>query len=494
MNLATARYTRRGKEAGLRKVAGASNSNLTVQFLCESFAITFSSFVIAIFLSYLIIPLFIFLTGIPLELKALYNINSLLIFASLIIIISIISGSYPALMLSSVNPVASLRNDFRLGKAISVRGLRKGLVIFQFFVSIVLISCTLIIQSQMALIRNKNLGLTTDQVVVIPIYQAGVQAKYELFKKEILTYPYILNSSAAAYSPGNQGYNQNAWWEGVQENDYSNRMSWLPVDPDFINTLKIELVRGENLPEHISAGAPRAYILNESAVKMLGWDDPLGKKFEISGIGKGYVTGIVKNFNYKSLHNNVEPVALTFYPDIFDNLMVKISTENIPATIDFLKKTWGNYFPGTLFEYSFLNDDFQKLYAKETLTLKMITLVSILSLFISCIGLFGLVLFTTDRRIKEIGLRKVAGSTSGGIILMLNFEFIRWILISFIIACPIIIYFMKKWLESFAYRINLSWWIFASAGIISILISLLTVSWHTWYIATRNPAECLKHE
>ena len=272
----------------------------------------------------------------------------------------------------------------------------------------------------MAFISNKNLGLTPDQVVVVPIYQAEVKPKCDLLKKEILTSPYILNASLVAYYPGNEYYNQNAWWEGVQENDHSNRMSWLPVDKDFINTLKIELIRGENLPDYVSNSGSRAYILNESAVKMLGWKEPLGKQFEILDIGRGYVTGIVRDFNYKSLHSDVEPLALTVYPDIFDNLMIKISTENIPGTIDFIKDTWKKLFPGTSFEYSFLNDDFQKLYEKETLTLKMITYVSILSLFISCIGLFGLALFTTDRRIKEIGLRKVAGSTSGGIILMLK--------------------------------------------------------------------------
>jgi putative ABC transport system permease protein len=494
MNLATARYTRRGKEAGLRKVAGATNSNLAGQFLLESFAITFTAFIIAIYLSYLLFPFCISLTGIPLEIKSLFSFNSFVKFIILIIMISLISGSYPAFILSSVNPVSALRHDFKLGNAVSVKGLRRALVIFQFFVSIVLIACTLIIQYQMAFIRNKNLGLTPDQVVVVPIYQADVKSKHDLLKKEILTSPYILNASYVAYYPGNEYYQQNAWWEGIQEGDHSNMMSWLPVDPDFINTLKIELLRGENLPDHVPNNGPRPYLLNESAVKMTGWAEPLGKQFEICDIGKGFVAGIVRDFNYKSLHSGVEPVALTFYPDVFDNLMIKISAVNVPGTIDFLNKSWEKLFPQTPFEFSFLNDDFQKLYEKETMTLKMITAVSILSLFISCIGLFGLVLFTTDQRIKEIGLRKVAGSTSGGIIVMLNLQFIRWILISFFISCPIIIYFMQKWLESFAYRINLSWWIFASAVGISILISLMTVSWHTLYIASRNPVECLKHE
>jgi putative ABC transport system permease protein len=347
----------------------------------------------------------------------------------------------------------------------------------------------------MAFIRNKNLGLIPDQVMVIPIYQAEVKPKYELFKKEILTYPNILNASAVSYFPGIRGYNQNAWWEGLQANDNSNMMNWIPADQDFLKTLKIELVKGENFPERISSDGQNPYVLNESAAKKIGWDNPLGKQFEIIGIKrKGKVVGIVKDFNFESLHNEIEPAAIVFYPDLFDNLMIKISTENIPGTLDFIREKWKSLFLQTPFEYSFLSDDFQKLYEKEAITLKIVTYVSIIALFISCIGLFGLVLFTIDRRTKEIGLRKVAGSTSSGILIMLNVEFIKWIVASFIISCPIIIYLMHRWLENFAYRVSLKWWMFACAGLITIIISLITISWHALSIAMKNPAECLKHE
>ena len=494
MNMATARYTRRGKEAGLRKVSGATNSNLAGQFLCESLSITLVAFIIAVLLSYLLMPLIMSITGIPLDSVSIWSVSFFGKCILLIIFISFISGFYPAFMLSSVNPVAALRDDFKLGKTVSVKGLRKGLVIFQFSVSIILITCTLIIHSQMAFIRNKNLGLIPDQVIVLSIYQTEVKPKYELYKKEILTSPSILNASAVGYLPGGTYYNQNAWWEGLQKDNNSNLMSWLPVDQDFLKTLKIELVSGENLPDYGTVHGASAYLLNEAAAKKIGWKEPLGRQFEISSIGRSTVVGIVKDFNFKSLYSEIEPVALVFYPEIFDNLMIKISAENIPRTLDFLHKKWTSLFPRTSFEYSFLSDDFQQMYEKEAKTLKLITFVSILSLFISCIGLFGLVLFTIDRRIREIGLRKISGSTSGEIIIMLNLEFVKWILVSFIISCPVIIYFMHKWLQSFAYRINISWWMFAAAGIITLLISLLTVSWLTLYTATRNPADCLRHE
>jgi putative ABC transport system permease protein len=492
MNLATSCYTKRGKEAGLRKVAGASNSNLIGQFLSESFAITFSAFVIALFLCYLFIPVFISLTGLSLKLESLFSFSSIVKFILLIILISFVAGSYPALLLSSVNPVSTISEDYKLGRVFSVKVFRKVLVVFQFFISIALIASAFVIKSQLTFIKNKDLGLNSDQVVVVPIYQAKVKPKYDLYKTEILTNPSILKASAVAYYPGTQGFYQNTWWEGLEEGDISHYMDWLSVDQDFIGTLKIGLLKGGFFPKDISSKSSIFYVLNESAVKKIGWDDPIGKQFDI--IGKGEVIGVVKDFNFKSLHNELRPLALTCYPEEFDNLMIKISSENIPNSLNYLKKTWENLFPQYPFEFTFLNDDFQKMYKKETTTSLIITYISLMALFVSCIGLFGLVLFTIDSRIKEIGIRKVAGSTTGRIVIMLNLEYIKWILVSFIIACPIIIYSMQKWLQNFAYRVNLNWWIFISAGLITILISLITVSWHTWNTASKNPVDCLRHE
>jgi Predicted permease. len=424
--------------------------------------------------------------------SSILNIKSIGQLILLIFLISFIAGFYPAFMLSSVNPVKSLQDDFKLGKTISIKGLRKGLVIFQFLVTISLIACTMIIHSQMNFIRYKNLGLDAEQVIVIPIYQAEVKSKSDLFKKEILTSPLVLNASAVGFLPG-YNYNQNVWWEGLDMNDNSHRMSWIPVDPDFIKTLKISLISGEDFQENISRGS-NSYILNETAVKKIGWKEPVGKQFEISGLGKGNVIGVVKDFNFRSLFSEMEPVALTFFPEVFDNMMIRISGENIPKTIDFLQKKWESLYPRSLFEFSFLSDQFQKLYEKENLTLKLITWISIFSLFISCIGLLGLVLFTIDRRIKEIGIRKISGSTSAEIILMLNMEFFRWILAAFLISVPIVVFFMHKWLQTFAYRIRIPWWMIVFAGVFVLFLSLLTISWNTLYTATRNPADCLRHE
>jgi hypothetical protein len=425
-------------------------------------------------------------------LDSIFTFISSVKFILLIVLITFIAGSYPALMLSSVTPVSAIRDDFKLARVISVKVFRKGLVVLQFMISIALIASAFVIKSQLTFIKNKNLGLTPDQVVVVPIYQAQVKPKYELFKEEILSNPAILNASAVAYYPGTPGFHQNTWWEGLADGDNSHYMDWIPVDQDFISTLKIELLKGEFFPKNIPGRGSIEYVLNELAVKETGWDDPIGKRFDI--IGKGTVVGVIKDFYFKSLHNELRPVALTCYPEQFDNLLIKISAGNIPGTLEFLKQKWEDLYAQSPFEFSFLSDDFQKMYQKETTTSLIITYISLMALFVSCIGLFGLVLFTIDSRIKEIGLRKVAGSTTGGIIILLNLEFIKWIMVSFIIACPIIIYSMHKWLENFAYRVNLSWWIFAFAGIITIIISLVTVSWHTWNTAVKNPVDCLRHE
>jgi putative ABC transport system permease protein len=491
MNLATARFTVRGKEAGIRKVSGATNADLRRLFMSESTIMTFVSFLVALALCYFLIPVFRSLVDMPTDILIYIRPVTVLIFILLITFISLISGSYPSLILSTVNPVAAIRSEFNPGRSMTLRNLRRILVIFQFFVSIILIACTMIIRSQMVYVENRDIGLIPAQVVAIPIYQSAGSTKYDLFKTEILKNPDILNASAVCYFPGKSGYYQDVWWEGLDRNDKSKMIGWIPADHDFVSTLKIELVMGESPVENHDKGT-RCYILNESAVKMTGWEDPLGKKIDIAG--EGIVTGVVKDFNFKSLHKEIEPVALTPYPSLYDHMLIKISTGKFYETINFLRAEWKKFFHETVFEYSFLDEDFQKMYEKDTTIMKMITVVSVLSLFISCIGLFGLVIFTTDSRTKEIGIRKVSGSTSREILAMLSAEFILWIFIALAAATPLIITLMHKWLEGFAYRIRLGWWFFVLTGVLTIVFSLFTVGWHTWHIARKNPVDCIRHE
>jgi len=492
INLSTVRYTKKGKETGLRKVAGASNKELAGHFLFESLVIVFIASLIAISICWILIPLFNSLTGIQLGLKSLLNLNFLLKFFILVLLVTVVAGAYPAFVLTSVNPAFSIRNDLRVANITPVNDIRKGLVIFQFIISIALISCTLTIKIQESFIKKKNIGLSYDNVIVIPVSQEGVKANYELFKKDILSNPSVKKVSATNYSPGAMGYYQNVWWEDLPEDNRTNMMDWIPADQDFINTLGIELQRGEFITGYISRQTQPEYVLNETAVKEIGWDNPIGKQMDI--IGKGIVVGVVKDFNFKSLYTGIRPVAIAFYPDLFDKLFIKVSANNIPGTIAFLNQKWQSFFPQYPFEYSFLSDDFARMYQKDLVTDRIITTASLIALVISCIGLFGMVLLTIESRIKEIGIRKVNGSTSWGITSMLNFEYIKWITISFIISCPLSYFFMQKWLENFAYKIDLRWWIFALAWLLTASVSMLTVSWNTLRVAIKNPVDCLRHE
>jgi putative ABC transport system permease protein len=306
MNLATACFLKRGKEAGLRKVAGATYSDLAVQFLWEAFTVTFLSFILALFISYLILPLFDLISGVPLSVELILNLKFIIKLSFLILLISILAGSYPAYLFSSVHPETALRNDFKLMSLISVKELRKGLVVFQYFISIVLIAGALMIKSQMNFILRKDIGCTPDQVIVVPIYQAGVKPKYETFKKEILNSPDIISASAVNYFPGAPGYNQNVWWDGLEGKDYSNYIDWIPADQDFIKTLKISLVSGEFFQRNMSQNGPRSYVLNEMAAKRFGWKESVGKQLDI--ICKGVVVGVISNFNFKSLHEEIKPI------------------------------------------------------------------------------------------------------------------------------------------------------------------------------------------
>ena len=492
MNLSTARFVKRGKETGIRKVTGATGLNLTCQFFGESFALVFVSFIAALILCYLFIPLFVSMTGLQVSFNSIFLPLTFIKIFLLVVLIAGISGSYPAALLSSVKPVSAMRNDIKAVSMISVQKFRKGLVVFQFFISIVLVASAILIKNQLNFIRNKDLGLNSEQVLVVPIYQAQIKPVFMTFKNELLKNPSILEASAVSYFPGKNGYNQNVWWEGLEADNYSHYIDWLSADEDFIKTLDIELLKGEYFNKDIERSDQHFYVINEEAAKMTGWDEPIGKQLDI--VGKGRVIGVVKNFNFKSLHYEIEPAAITFYPALFDHLMVKTSASNIQGVVDYVRKIWDDMFPVYPFEYTFLNDDFQKMYVKEMQTSKILTSIAMLALFVSCIGLFGLVLFTIDSKTKEIGIRKVAGSTTGGMMLKLNIEFVRLLIIAFVIACPVILFLMKKWLQSFAYHIGISWWIFATAGLITIILSLLTVSWHTWDSANQNPVKCLRHD
>ncbi len=490
INLATAQASIREKEVGVRKVVGADRLQLAIQFIGESVILSLLAFVIALPMVETLLPAFNQYADKNLTLFSYDNVYLILVLPLMAIFIGVIAGSYPAIFISSFQPVSILHGRLHGGKANTKSGFRSILVIAQFVVSIIFIVSTLIMNNQLRFIKNKNLGYNKDHIVVVPISDQSVKVKYKLYKTEILRNASVINATASSYLPSEQGYNQNVYFKGPAEGkmDY---MSWIPVDKDFIATMKLKLTRGSNFPMD-NSNASLSYILNESAVKQIGWNNPVGKPMNI--IGWGNVIGVIKDFHFQSLHNKIEPLALCIYPEAYQFLHIRVKPENISSTISFMENKWKEFFPDKVFEYSFFDEDFYKLYKAEIRLDNIFNFITALAILVACLGLFGLAHNSTGRRTKEIGIRKILGSTVPGVIMLLLKDFVRWVLAANIIAFPVAYYFMNKWLQNFAYRIELSWWVFLVSGCIALLIAIATVSYQAIKAAIANPVESLKYE
>lgn len=491
INLSTARASMREKEIGIRKIVGANRLQLIKQLLGESVILALLATIISIPIVETLLPVFNRYAG--KELIFLHQNNTLFLFGLFVfaLIIGVLAGSYPALFISSFKPLSILNGRFFNYKANTKIGLRRLLVIIQFIIAIFFIVCTVVMHNQLHFLKDKNLGYEKNNLVVIPIDNQNIKPKYELYKTEILRNIGILSATATSFLPSEQGYNQNISLKPRYEGSISH-IDWITVDYDFIKTLGLKFTSGRNFSEELSSDTASAYILNESAVKKIGLKNPLGEQMNI--IGWGPVIGVIKDFNFKSLHHQIKPMALCIYPDGYKYLLVRIQPENLFGSIQFLENQWKELFPNTVFEYSFFNKDFDKLYKSEINLGNIFNFITILALLVACLGLFGLSHFSTQQRIKEIGIRKVVGASLMNILIMITKDFTKWILVANIIAWPTAYYFMNKWLQDYAYHINISWWMFILAGGIVLVVSVLTVSWQSAKAALANPVESLKYE
>jgi putative ABC transport system permease protein len=420
--------------------------------------------------------------------------NPTLLWSSLALtfVVGILAGSYPAFVVSAFQPLQVIRGVLlsSLGSRPSL--FRKALVVTQFAVAILFISCLMIIHHQLLYIRNKNLGYQKKNVVVLPIFYKDIQSKYELFKREILSNVNVLSATTTSYLPNTESYHQTVWWEGMEEDDYSQMIRWVSVDEDFIKTLGLKIVAGRDFSKELHDELQGAYVLNESAVKAIGWENPIGKLFKV--MRKGPVIGVVKDFYFRSLHNAIEPVALHIYPPSFYYLFIRIQPDQLSGTIKFLQEKWRQIFPDRPFDYSFLNDDLEKVYKSEARLGKIFNYFGGLSILIACLGLLGLASFMAERKTKEIGIRKVLGASVDSILALLSKDFVKLVLLANLIAWPIAYYTMSRWLQNFSYRIDISWWVFLLAGGLVLLIALLTVSTQALKAALANPVEALRYE
>jgi putative ABC transport system permease protein len=426
------------------------------------------------------------------DLSGKINIGSLIpVILLLFIIITLITGIGSGWISTKINPMDTLRKTLiHRKKHIGIQGI---LVLFQFGVSIALISSSLIVYRQMSFVRNINLGFSKEQLIIIPLDDKTILSKIIPFKQDLSTNANILSSSAVSDLPGEMKWVTSINYDGMNQKSPST-MTFLEIDRDFIKTFGIQLKNGYIPGDTACPYSGTQYLMNESAVKKLGWDIPVGKKLSSYNGKDGFVTGIIEDFHFKTLHKEIEPLFLYVREVAPKYLAVKLNTTDINGSVDFIKHQWNNIVPDSPFEYFFYDSYYDQLYKKEALFGRIIFIFSVVAILIACLGLFGLAAFFSERRTKEIGIRKVNGAVIGEVLIMLNREFIKWVLIAFIIATPASWYLMHKWLQNFAYKTELSWWIFGLAGMIAFVIAVMTVTWQSWRAATKNPVEALRYE
>ncbi len=504
MNLATARSTNRAKEVGLRKVVGAFRTQLIGQFLSESIVLALVSLLIAVVLVVLALPAFNQLAGKEISLDVFRHGSLLASLFVITLVVGIAAGSYPALFLSAFRPVAvlsgSLKSGFKGGK------LRKVLVTFQFAVSIFLLIVTGVVMNQLDYARNARLGFNKENLVLLSGTPVALRGKYDQFRTELLANPDIVNAAASSrVPPGKLSSTLRTRPEGIPE-DQQEGMQTVWTDFDFIETMGLELASGRSFSRDHGADAATAFILNEAAVKRLGWtnESAIGKAFGSSEIKDwtvgqweerdGQVVGVLKDFHFESLRQSIVPTVYFVAPYMAWNFVIRIKSTDIQSTLDFIDEKWQKFVPDEPFLYSFVDEKFDKLYRNEERQATIFGVFAGLAIFVACLGLVGLASFTAEQRTKEVGLRKVLGATVMNIVLLISKEFTWLVLIAFGVSAPVARYFMREWLQAFAYHITLGPGLFVLAGLLSLVVAWLTVSFHATKVALTNPATALRYE
>ncbi len=484
MILSTARSTRRAKEVGIRKVAGAGKKNLLVQFFGESLLLSFTSLLLAILLTLILRTPFNNMAGKELSFN-FFAPGILLILLLLIIFTGILAGSYPAQHLASFKAVEILKGVYHSGSLF----FRKFLIVIQFIISVILIICTIVVYKQLQYIRSKDIGLNKSNIIYFPLRDFS---NFAAFKEKLKTLPGIENVTATNRVP--LSITNSSWaytWEG-KDPDLEILFQQIYVDFDYFETFKMEMVAGRTFSPEFPSDSTN-YIINEESAKRMGIRDLLGMRL-LQPKKEGLIIGIVKNFNFHRLTRPIDPLILAIEPRRFEEVIIRLNPVNLEQTLASIEKTWKEYYSGEPFEYAFLDEEFDKMYRAEERMGKIFNYFAVLALIISCLGLFGLSSFIAELRTSEIGIRKAHGSSVMNIFLLMNRQFVFWVLISNIIAWPAAWYIMNRWLENYAYKTSVSWWIFLTAALISIIIAILTVTYQSLRIANTNPAQTLRYE
>ena len=488
MNLSTARSAKRAREVGLRKVVGAKRAQIIRQFYGESLIMTFISFGLAIVLAETLLPFFNRISGKNLNLDFSGHFVLYLAIIGIALLTGIISGSYPAIYLSSFLPSRVLKASFRSSSGNSA--FRKILVVFQFSLSIMLIICTVIVYSQLKYIQDKDLGFDKENLIYVGMDDLRILRNFDAIKNEMLQNPSILNVTRTFQIPSYNRFSSDATWQG-KDPSQSLLFNISAVDPDYLNTMKLALVEGRNFSWDMSTDTSN-YIINQEAVKQMRIDSPVGKWMD--SWDKGEIIGVVKDYHYMPFTFEIQPLILNYNPSLYRYAMIRISGMNIPQTIGFLENLWDKFASEYPFEYHFLNEDYDFIYQNETRMGEIFRYFTLLAILISCLGLFGLSSFMAEQRTKEIGIRKVLGASVSGITALLSKEFTKWVLAANIIAWPVAYFAISQWLKGFVYRADMSILAFVLAGTLALFIALLTVGYQALRAAVANPVDSLRYE
>jgi putative ABC transport system permease protein len=495
MNLSTARSTLRAREIGIRKVAGAERNEIIMQFLSESTLVSIISFLIAFGLTWLAIPWLNKISGQHLSMDILLKWQVLIPVLLGPLVVGLLSGIYPAVFMSSFQPVKVLKGFLKTRAGFSFR---RVLVGFQFFISIVLIIATSVIFSQMRYMQNKKLGYDKEHILTVP-YISLLNGKYDAFRNDLLANSNIKNAGRSSRIPtgrllDNMGASISS---GDSLQPVNADIKFVAADQDFLNTYGVKIVEGRGFSRDFSLDTS-SFLINEAAAKVLGFKsnkDAIGVNFGYGG-RKGKLIGVINDFNFESLHQKIVPLVLLIpqSENNYNRISIKLAGSNLPSALNYIETTWKKFLPDTPFQSSFLDENFARLYAAEQQQKKLLIIFASLAIFIACLGLFGLSAFAISQRIKEIGVRKVLGANVSTIVTLLSKDFLKLVAISALPAFLVAYYFMNRWLRDFAYRITMPWWIFLVAGLLAGLIALITISFQAIKAAIANPVKSLRTE
>lgn len=496
MNLSTARSALRAREIGVRKVVGAQRKEIIAQFLSESVLVSWLALILAFTITWLLIPWLNKISGQELTINILLQWKVIVPLLLVPFVVGIISGIYPALFMSSFRPVVVLKGLFKVGGGnISFR---KVLVTVQFAISIILIISTTIVFLQMRYMQKKSLGFDKEHIVTVA-YNTGLDKQFETFRNELLTNSAVINAGRSSRIP--TGRLLDAMGARVQRGDslepVGADVKFIWADKDFISSYGIKVLAGRGFSRDFSTDS-NSFLINESAVKVLGFksnDEAIGKPFGY-GFRNGQVVGVFNDFHFESMHQKIVPLVMLIpkNPNGYGRISIKVSGNNIPGALSHIESVWKKFLPETPFEYTFLDENFDMLYRSEEKEKTIFGIFSSIAIFIACLGLFGLSAFAISQRIKEIGIRKVLGANTGTIVSLLSKDFLKLVLIAAIFAFPVAWYAMNNWLQDFAYRIGIPWWVFIAAGIVAALIALATISFQAIKAALANPVKSLRTE